>query len=71
MDDAGQKLKQIRERLGLTYRDVEEFSARIAAVRRNDEFNVALSRLADIENRKTLPTVYIALLYAPVRHLSS
>jgi transcriptional regulator with XRE-family HTH domain len=58
MEDAGQKLKQIRERLGLTYRDVEEFSARIAAVRRNDEFNVALSRLADIENRKTLPTFY-------------
>jgi transcriptional regulator with XRE-family HTH domain len=58
MEDAGQKLKQVRERLGLTYRDVEEFSARIAKVRGNEEFGVALSRLADIENRKTLPTCY-------------
>jgi transcriptional regulator with XRE-family HTH domain len=58
MEDAGQKLKQIRERLGLTYRDVEELSARIAKVRGNDEFLVALSRLADIENRKSLPTFY-------------
>lgn len=58
MEDAGQKLKQIRERLGLTYRDVEELSTRIAQVRHNDEFVIALSRLADIENRKTLPSLY-------------
>jgi len=58
MEDAGQKLKQIRERLGLTYRDVEEHSAKIAQIRHNDEFSVALSRLADIENKKTLPTFY-------------
>jgi transcriptional regulator with XRE-family HTH domain len=45
MEDAGQKLKQIRERLGLTYRDVEELSGKIAQSRRNDEFAVALSRL--------------------------
>ena len=58
MEDAGQKLKQIRERLGLTYREVEEYSARIAAVRDNDEFSIALSRLADIENKRTVPSVY-------------
>jgi len=58
MEDAGQKLKQIRERLGLTYRDVEELSGKIAQSRRNDEFAVALSRLADIENRGALPSCY-------------
>lgn len=58
MEDAGQKLKQVRERLGLTYRDVKEFSSRIAEVRGSEEFTIDLSRLADIENKKTLPSLY-------------
>jgi transcriptional regulator with XRE-family HTH domain len=56
--DAGQKLKQVRERLGLTYREVEERSARLATVRGNEEFAIALSRLADIENKRTVPSLY-------------
>src|SRR5437660_7029905 len=58
MEEAGQKLKRVRERLRLRFRDVEEASSRIAARRGNDEFTVALSRLADIENKGTLPSVY-------------
>jgi transcriptional regulator with XRE-family HTH domain len=58
MEDPGQKLKKIRERLNLKYREVEEASTRIADVRGNDEFVVALSRLADIENKGTLPSLY-------------
>lgn len=58
MDDAGQKLKRARERLNLRYRDVEQASIRIAERRRNDEFAIALSRLSDIENKGTVPTVY-------------
>jgi transcriptional regulator with XRE-family HTH domain len=58
MEEAGQKLKRVRERLRLKFRDVEEASARIAARHRNDEFLVALSRLADIENKGTMPSVY-------------
>ncbi len=57
-DDAGQKLKRIRERLNLRYRDVEEASLRIAARRGNDEFAIALSRLSDIENKGTVPSLY-------------
>lgn len=57
-EEAGQKLKRVRERLRLTFRDVEEASGRIAARHRNDEFIVALSRLADIENKGTVPSVY-------------
>lgn len=56
MEDAGQKLKRMRERLNLRYRDVEEASLRIAARHRNDEFAIALSRLADIENKGTVPS---------------
>ena len=58
MEEAGEKLKRVRERLRLRYREVEEFSTRIAQVRGNDEYVVALSRLADIENKGTLPSAY-------------
>ncbi len=58
MEDVGQKLKLTRERLRLTYRDVEEASLRVAEKHHNDEFAIALSRLADIENKGTVPTPY-------------
>jgi transcriptional regulator with XRE-family HTH domain len=58
MDRAGEKLKRVRERLKLTYRDVEQASQKIAGNRASDEFAIALSRLADIENKGTVPTIY-------------
>jgi transcriptional regulator with XRE-family HTH domain len=58
MDEPGQRLKQIRERLNLRYRDVEEASIQIANKRSNDEFVIALSRLSDIENKGTVPSIY-------------
>src|SRR5215467_14316229 len=58
MEMPGGKLKRVRERLKLTYRDVEEASQQIARRRGNDEFVIALSRLADIENKGTVPTIY-------------
>jgi transcriptional regulator with XRE-family HTH domain len=58
MEDAGQKLKRARERLGLRYRDVKDASERIAERRQNDEFIIALSRLSDIENKGTVPNLY-------------
>src|SRR2546421_12849312 len=58
MEDAGEKLKRVRDRLNLTIRDVEEASRKIAGRHRNDEFVVGLSRLSEIENKGTVPTVY-------------
>jgi transcriptional regulator with XRE-family HTH domain len=58
MERPGEKLRKARERLRLTYRDVVEASQKIAQRRNSEEFAVALSRLADIENKGTLPTVY-------------
>ena len=58
MERAGEKLKRVRERLKLTFRDVEQASQEVAARRGSDEFAIALSRLADIENKGTLPTIY-------------
>ena len=54
----GLKLKSIRERLDLRFRDVEEASYRIAAIHKNDEFCIAISRLADIENKGVIPSIY-------------
>ncbi len=58
MERAGEKLKRVRERLKLTFRDVEQASQEVAARRGSDEFLIALSRLADIENKGTLPSIY-------------
>src|SRR6266404_5648814 len=58
MEEPGQKLKRIRERLNMRFREVEEASTEIAQRRGNDEFIVALSRLADIENKGTIPSIY-------------
>jgi len=58
MDEAGTKLKRLRERLGLRVRDVEEFSQALAERHRNQEFFVAISRLADIENKGVVPSIF-------------
>src|SRR3979411_2656935 len=58
VEEAGQKLKKKREELNLRYRDVEEASLQIAGRRKNDEYIIALSRLADIENKGTVPSIY-------------
>lgn len=57
-DDAGQRLRRARERLNLKFRDVEQFSQQIAERHGNQEFSVLISRLSDIENQGTLPSLY-------------
>ena len=42
----------------MKYREVEEASSRIAAVHCNEEYFVSLSRLADIENKGVMPSMY-------------
>jgi len=58
MEEAGRKLKHARERLNLRFREVEEASTKIANRHANDEFVVALSRLADIENKGVMPSIH-------------
>lgn len=43
----GLRLRQVRERLGLTYRDVERASYELAARRGRPDFILHISRLAD------------------------
>ncbi|HEX3682251.1 MAG TPA: hypothetical protein VHU83_06885 [Bryobacteraceae bacterium] len=58
LEEPGRRLRRLRERLQLRYRDVEEASQRIAGRHSNDEFLIGLSRLADIENKGTVPSIY-------------
>jgi len=58
MDRPGEKLRRIRERLNLTYRQVADASRKISERRGSREFALAISRLADIENKDKVPTIY-------------
>jgi transcriptional regulator with XRE-family HTH domain len=58
MEEPGQKLRKRREELGLRVRDVEEASIQIAERRKNSEYIVIISRLSEIENRGTIPSIY-------------
>ena len=58
MEEAGQRLKRSRQALNLRYRDVAQASLRLAESRNNSNFAIALSRLSDIENKGTVPTIY-------------
>ncbi len=55
---AGEKLRQLRLRLGLTTRDVEARSLQIAEERRNREFYISHSWVVDIENGEFTPTIF-------------
>jgi len=51
-------LRRARERLNLKFRDVEQASLSIAERHGNPEFTVLISRLSDIENQGTVPSLY-------------
>jgi len=58
MVSAGNNLRVVREKLGLTMRDVETASEAIARARGNEEFFVPISRLTDFETRGVIPSIY-------------
>src|SRR5579863_8987204 len=76
MFPGGQNLRVLREQLGLTMRDVENASTRIAQKRANDEFAIPPSRLSDVETKGVIPSIYrvysLAVIYRrDIRELMS
>jgi transcriptional regulator with XRE-family HTH domain len=63
----GKRLRQLREQLGLTVRDVEAASGRLARKRGNSAYSIPLSRISDIENKEVVPNIYrvyaLAVIY--------
>src|SRR6266849_6069951 len=53
-----QKLRVLREKLGLTMRDIETASERIARRRDNEEYLLPISRLSDFETKGVIPSIY-------------
>ncbi len=64
---AGEKLRTIRESLGLSIRMVEAASAQLAAKYNNPDYSISLSRLSDIETKGIVPNIYrlysLAVIY--------
>jgi transcriptional regulator with XRE-family HTH domain len=54
----GEQLKEIRNRLGVTTREVEELSRKIAHDSANEEFCISNAWLTQIENGNSVPSIY-------------
>jgi transcriptional regulator with XRE-family HTH domain len=65
---AGERLRQLRNKLGLTAREVADLSRRIATAESNEEFSLSHARLIQIENDESTPNIYklftLAAIYA-------
>jgi transcriptional regulator with XRE-family HTH domain len=63
----GEMLRANREALGMSLRDVESASVRLAKLQDNDEFQLTISRLSEIENKGTAPSIFklhaLAMIY--------
>src|ERR1700740_3032078 len=66
----GLRLRQVLERLVLTYRDVETARYEFAAARGSPNFIMHISRLADIEHRNVVPGLHKFYTLAALYHLN-
>ena len=67
----GARLKELRTKLGITTREVADFSKVIATAEHNDEFLISSPWLTQIENEKeALPSIYKLFTLASIYGLS-
>jgi transcriptional regulator with XRE-family HTH domain len=66
---AGEKLRQLRMRLGLTTREVEARSLQIADERHNREYYLSHAWVTDIENGKFTPSIYKIYSLGAIYHV--
>jgi transcriptional regulator with XRE-family HTH domain len=55
---AGEQLRELRNRLGVTTREVEDLSRKIAQDRDNEEFYISNAWLTQLENKSSVPSIY-------------
>ncbi len=67
---AGEKLRATREKLGLTVREVESASARLAEKYGNDDYNLPISGLSNIETKNVLPSLHRLYALAVIYRIS-
>jgi len=56
--DTGRQLRELRRRLGITTREVETHSRKIAEAERNKKFCISNAWLTQIENKQSVPSIY-------------
>src|SRR5579862_8458896 len=54
----GEQLRELRNRLGVTTREVEEFSRTIAEDSQNEEFYISNAWLTQLENKNSVPSIF-------------
>lgn len=67
---AGDKLRNLREELGLTLRDVEAASVRLSEIHGNTDYILPISRLSDIETKSIVPSIFRLYSLAVIYRLS-
>ena len=67
---AGEQLKGLRSRLGITTRDVTELSRKIAEGEGNEEFHISNAWLTEIENSDSIPSIYKLYSLSVIYHLN-
>jgi transcriptional regulator with XRE-family HTH domain len=69
---AGERLKNLRNRLGISTRDVEELSRKIAQDEGNEDFQVSNAWLTQIENTDSIPSIHklfsLSIIYRATFH---
>lgn len=67
---AGEQLKDIRNKRGITTRDVEEYSRKIAESEGNDDFYISNGYLTQIENAESVPSIQKLFSISIIYHTS-
>lgn len=66
---AGEQLRGLRTRRGITTREVEEYSRVIADDHGNEEFYISNAWLTQIENRNSVPSIYKLFSLSVIYHI--
>jgi transcriptional regulator with XRE-family HTH domain len=64
----GDQLRELRNRLGVTTRAVEDLSRKIADDRANDEFYISNAWLTQLENTLSVPSIYKLFSLSVIYH---
>jgi transcriptional regulator with XRE-family HTH domain len=66
---AGDQLRKLRIRLGITTRDVENLSQKIAEEEKNPEFQISNPWLTQLENSDSVPSIFKLYSLAAIYHV--
>ena len=69
ISSAGEELKELRLRLGMTTRDVTDLSRKIVDSEGNEEFHISNNWLSNIENSESVPSIYKLYSLSVIYHV--